>query len=408
MPPNERRRRRLPVLGAVVASLALVGACGSDDTNDAATTAAATGSPTSAAATTVAATGAQTTASPTSAAATTVAGTGGPTTVAESMPASTEATSGAVQTEAELYELAKKEGQVIWYSPATEPDATTFIKAFEAKYPGISVEQLRLTSSPLAERFSAEREAGADTADAVQTTDPVFMQTALEKGWFTPLQEAGLPGYDAFPKELLRPNLGSMITTVSLGAFLYNTDLVSEADVPRTWDDLLDPKWKGEIIMPDPSTTRTSLGRWGALVEHLGEEYMAKFREQDVRFIADGGVATAELLAAGEASIMAPSTTSVAEELIVNGAPIGMVLPDATSALFTGPALNSTAKHPNAAKLFINFLIGPEGSDIFADPQYFRFSPYNLEGLPTLLDEKPEYYFEGERILAYLGLKPQG
>lgn len=308
---------------------------------------------------------------------------------------------------AELYELAKGEGVVVWYATTPEALALAAIDAFEEKYPGVTVEYLRLATADLSQRYASEQEAGAPTADMYLIAEPTFQATAIENGWSAPLEEAGIPGFPAgFPAEFLLSDIGAVNLRVGVAGILYNTDLVDEADVPTSWDDLLDPRWKGEIISGDPAASSSITSHWSTLFAALDEDFGAALGAQDLRFVQGGTVAAGELLAAGEGALLVPGYGSVASPLVKAGAPIGFVVPEPTTATSSIVGLNATAAHPNAVRLFLSFLLSAEGSRHLGNPEELSFSAHEAaeavgEVLPTTLEAWSAE--EAERVIELLG-----
>ncbi len=132
----------------------------------------------------------------------------------------------------------------------------------------------------------------------------------------------------------------------------YNTKLVSSKDVPDRWEDLLDPKWKGKLLM-DP----TEYEWFGALLKVWGREkgfeFMKKLSRQELEF-RDGHPLLAVLLAAGEFPIVVVSNSDTTEEERRKGAPVKWVGPDPTVVRLRPIGLAKTSPHPNAGKLLIN------------------------------------------------------
>lgn len=306
----------------------------------------------------------------------------------------------------ELAAAAADEGTVVWYGAYTQSDADRVIAAFEEAYPGISVEYLRLASGDLSQRFATEKDSGAPTADVVSITDPVFVGEALANGWFTALADADVPGYpDEYPEQFRMDDIGSAVTSVTMSIIGYNTDLVSEDEAPTSWDDLLDPRWKGEILIPDPSSTASYIGTWTALETVLGDDYLAALAAQDPRFVPGGAVPTTELLVAGEGSIIVPGLGSPINAAAAEGAPVAFVLPEVTAGPQALLGINSEPAHPNAARLLAAFILSEEGNAVLASEENAVLSPYDaadapVEVIPVTLD----YFDNADQILSSLGL----
>lgn len=279
-----------------------------------------------------------------------------------------------------IYRLAQDEGTVVWYGTPPEPLAQTFMDAFEERYPGVDVEYLRLGSADVAQRFASEKSANAPTADLIVLPEPTFQETALAEGWVLALQDAQIPGFPAdFPDDYLLPEIGSANIRLGVAGILYNTDLVPEAEAPETWEDLLDPRYDGQILAGDLRTSASITAVWSVLLAHLGDDFAAGFAAQDPRYVEGGTVAAAELLAAGEGAVLVPGYGAVMPDLLAAGAPIELVVPEFTSGTLLVPGLNATAVHPNAARLFLSFMLSEEGSEYLANREEFSVTAYNAD-----------------------------
>src|SRR5690606_28746180 len=101
------------------------------------------------------------------------------------------------------------------------------------------------------QRFRAEAEADSPLADIITSADPVFLSDAVKQGWLATFQPGDLPALADWPAEYWFENAYSASVLTASG-WIYNTETVPPEEVPQTWEDLLDPKWKGEILYVDP------------------------------------------------------------------------------------------------------------------------------------------------------------
>jgi iron(III) transport system substrate-binding protein len=288
----------------------------------------------------------------------------------------------------ELTELVKKaqaEGTLNFYTVPPDASVRRVVDAFTKRW-NVKATWTRFTTAPLQDRFGAEMGAGTSPADLILISNSPWFGFAKQKGWIAGPKDVGLPGWPKgkvpalYPRQFLT-NSASAIVQLQPNVIMYNKNVVSASDAPKTWDDLLDPKWKGKIIMVDPTSSPAYLDLWWAVMKkNGGVSYLEKLRAQATRLYA-GATPITQALASGEAAIAVPGVPSIAAQLIASGAPIGTVIPPTT----TGPeaviGLTVGAKHPNAAKLFAYFLLTPQGQALLnADPG--SVSIWDLKNMP--------------------------
>ena len=254
-----------------------------------------------------------------------------------------------------LYESALEEGSLIAYVASAEGPFLDTIDAFGDRYPGIDVEFVRLSSAAIAQRFGTELESGSPTADLALYGNPPFALQAREEGWFVPPEQLPLP--EEFPDEFISPELGPIVGS-PLSMTVYNTELVAEGDVPTTWEELADPKWKNEILIYDLGIQVWNVGVFGTVIETLGEEWADGIRANEPRVVT-GQIE--EQIAAGEAAVGLIAYAPFVEALKASGAPIDYVTPDPQTAVPALIDVNSEADNPNAARLFYHYLHTQEG-----------------------------------------------
>ncbi len=304
---------------------------------------------------------------------------------------------------AELIAAAQAEGELVWYSVPSEAIAAAVSEGFEAEY-GISVEFQRLASRDLSQRYAAEADAGATVADAVVMSNTPFVPQALESGWTVPLADANIPGYPGgHPSEFVLDDRGTAIVSIEPSGIAYNTDSVDAADVPTDWADLADPKWEGQILLIDPAASPAYIDFWSVVLDGQGPEVLEGIAANAFQTYPSG-VPAVEALAAGEGSIVVPGVGAIAAGAADRGAPVGYSQPDLT----TGPEIvalvSADAPHPNAARLFVWYLMFGGGEAILnALPT--TASPATGEDLPpTYTRVAPDAQSKSDEILGLLSL----
>jgi iron(III) transport system substrate-binding protein len=306
-----------------------------------------------------------------------------------------------------LVKAAKAEGQLMFYSAPVENVAKRLADAFNAKY-GMNARFVRLVSNTLLQRYSAEAESGNVAADLFINAGnaPVFEADALKKGWIMRIAEANLPVVRSgeFPA---RFNKGaSAVAQVTPWVMAYNTDKVKGADIPKSWADILHPRFQGQIILPDPAASDAYAEFWAPILQQYGEKFFADLRALNPRRYGQGAQA-GQALAAGEGSLFMPLTAQRAAIDRARGAPVDAVMPeDATGVEMQLLMTHSAkAKHPNAARLFANYLLSPEGNKVFNDDPG-TISVYDTTRLPKrYVSPSPESLKIKDQLPRLLGFK---
>jgi len=304
-----------------------------------------------------------------------------------------------------LYAAAKEEGSLTWYCHDPEVICNAVADGFEAEYPGVSVDVVRLASSEMAARFIAEKESNAPTADFLQGSSVVFFKQGLEDGLLTNYTEAGIPGFDQFPKEWVNPD--GFPVALTAWVIAYNTDLVEKADVPASYEGLADPRWAGgKILMPDPTVSSAYPSGLATVAERFGgDKWLQALADQDPVYVTAGMIPASASLAAGEAELQGIANVPALVDLQSKGAPVDYVIPKQVTGSYYIWGLNAEAAHPNAARLFAAYIITEDANKI-----QFATNPGGVtaflspgDGVEVVLpDSKFESQSEIDRINAIL------
>lgn len=277
----------------------------------------------------------------------------------------------------ELVTAAEAEGSVRLYTSLLEPDLVKLVAGFEAKY-DIDVEDVRLGGTDAMNRFDSESAAKARSADVVLVNDTSYFGAATEKGIITPLDETGvLDVVPGFPKEMLLDEENTAVLTVTNNGVAYNSDLVKAEDVPKSWEELLDPKWKGKILMVSPDASLANVLTWDIVSKSQDEGFLGKLGAQVARYYPNL-VPMHEALAAGEGQLALPSPEFFVAAQTAGGKPLGFgsLSPNYYPAQAVG--VSSAAEHPAAARLLTQYLLSEEGvATITAGAGVF--SPYDKD-----------------------------
>ena len=282
-----------------------------------------------------------------------------------------------------LIKAAKAENAVTFYSAATENVAKKIADGFTAKY-GIKAQYIRLGSAAQQQRYAAEADGGNFAADVIFIAGNagLFAEEGIRKGWMESVSDAGIPAIRSgeFPARFLRGN--TAVVQIAPWAIAYNTELVKGADVPKAWKDLVNPKFKGQLIIPDPASSDAYLDLWALLLDRYGESFFAEIRANNPRRFPSGVPGT-QALGAGEGAINAPVVSSQVLGLQVKGAPVAPSIPDMTTGVEIQLVLThrAKAKHPNAGRLLAHYVISGEGNRVFNDDPG-SISVYDTTQLP--------------------------
>ena len=260
----------------------------------------------------------------------------------------------------QLIEGAKKEGEVILYASMNLEEANAIIQRFEGKYPFLKVKLNRTDSEKLLTKILVEAKAKKSSADAIQTLG--FAMHMLKKTQLLGHYLSPENGY--YPKEFKEEGYW---TTVYTNPYVvaYNPRMVSKENLPRKYDDLLLPMWKGQMMI-EP----TKVDWFGGVLQLMGKEkglkYMRELAKQNL-MSRIGHDLIAQLVAAGEAAldidIPAPSVDRVKKR----GAPIDWVAFPPAPASLIGIGISSQPLHPYAARLYVDFVLSLEGQKTLAE-----------------------------------------
>jgi iron(III) transport system substrate-binding protein len=262
---------------------------------------------------------------------------------------------------------AKAEGKVIWYTSTPIEQGQKIADAFQ-KETGIKVEMFRSGGSSILRRFQQEMDAGRVAVDVLTHSEPAAANALGKKGLFLPFKPAN---FDKVPDAAKDPNGLFVGQRLNMMTHYLRSDKVAAADEPKTWDDLLDPKYKGKLVMTDPSFTSLQVSVVGTMAKARGWPFYEKLRGSDV-MIVQGNQQVSDMLKRGERLIAVGALDSYAADLKKEGHPIKTLYP--SDGVFVIPSPTSVVKgspNPNAAKLFAQFMIGDTAQKIFpADGGY--------------------------------------
>jgi ABC-type Fe3+ transport system substrate-binding protein len=254
-----------------------------------------------------------------------------------------------------LYQAAKQEGELSFYTTLNTNNGQPVIEKFMARYPGVKVNYNRQTSEKLEEVMNQEAKAGKMGWDVVECNEDVFVRFVASKY----LQEYA-PGVAAkYPDNLKDPSKMWVTDRVNAFAPSLNTNLVKPEEYPKTWDDLTKPNWKGRIAVEQGSVLlfTATKAEWGDAKALTFWKGIAANNPS----IRSGNTESAQLLAAGEFPLAVNIYTGEPNRLALQGAPTKVTPVDPVFLQLQLIGLGAKSAHPNAAKLFINWFLDDEG-----------------------------------------------
>jgi iron(III) transport system substrate-binding protein len=272
-------------------------------------------------------------------------------------------------------DAAKKEGKVVVYGTIIPQVMTLIEKGFESKY-GVSIEYWRGDATKVIDRVLTEWRSGKPGFDMVLgARGPLSLGKA--EGVYAKFLPASAASFPAKFKDKDGQLTAWRVTPVGI---LYNTEMVKPADVPKSLDDLLDPKWQGKISMPDPSRHASTATYLSNLAQYKGEKWMDFVRglAKQKPLLVESYSSVPNMIVRGEAALgisyiqYAPQTKGP-----ISFAPINQVLADPSDV-----ALSAKAANPNAARFLMDYLCSAEGQKKVAETGEFVVAPGVFPAVP--------------------------
>jgi iron(III) transport system substrate-binding protein len=283
--------------------------------------------------------------------------------------------------QAVLVERAKTEKEVTFYSSLQASDSEPFARAFTKRYPFINVNTYRISGQKQVIRIQTELHAGQHLFDV--TNGSAAQAFAIKKiGALDPYRTPQREFFSTMHKDKEGYFTPTFINPVVLG---YNTKLVKRNEVPRNYQDLLDPKWKGQLILD-----MEEFPWFAVLMKHLGKdkglEYMRRLAKQDI-LMARGRTAQVQLILAGERSVGIALNSSSVVDFKNQGAPIDWTILDPYYAKPNMIMLARHAPHPHAAALLIDWTLSEEGQSMLTTFGYTAARRGVKPTVPALLEK---------------------
>jgi iron(III) transport system substrate-binding protein len=273
-----------------------------------------------------------------------------------------------------LVEAARKEGAVTWYtSQIVNQLVRPVTAAFERKY-DIKVNPVRADASDTVLRIAAEGAAGKMQADLFDgtTTAPALKRLGLVLKWQPDAAKL-------LPSRFVDRDGYWVANNLYVQNPAFNTSLVPRGSEPRTWADLIDPKWRGRMAIAGTSSASAGAGLVGIVLmemsEDKGMDYLRRLAKQNVAVMDVAARSIVDQVIAGEYAIGLQVFNHQSVISARQGAPVDWIAWDPSLAVLSVAAVTNGAPHVNAGKLLLDFLVSEEGQKIFSDNDYIPVDP---------------------------------
>jgi iron(III) transport system substrate-binding protein len=272
-----------------------------------------------------------------------------------------------------LIEAAKKEGKLAFYTAMDLAFAQRLAKKFEATYPGIAVRVERSGAERIFTRILQEYSSNIHAVDVVNTADQAHCIVWNRNNWLQPYLPEDVAKH--FDKTYYDPDARNITTRILISPIAYNTNLVKKEEAPKSFADLLDPKWTGKIVKAHPSYSGTIMNATFQIARDLGWGYLEKLAKQKIMQV-QSATDTPKKISLGERAVMADGAGYLVIRYKEQGQPVDIVYPQEGCPLATGPsAIFKAAPNPNAARLFQNWMHSREAQQFLVDWAR-QFSPH--------------------------------
>src|SRR5437660_674959 len=305
-----------------------------------------------------------------------------------------------------LVDAARKEGQIIYYTSTDLPVAEKLAKAFEAKYSGIAVRVERTGAERVFQRIGQEYSSNIHAVDVVNSSDAAHFIVWKRDGILATYVPEDVVNY---PPEHRDPDGQFASFRVWLSIIAYNSSIVKPEDAPKSFADLLDPKWKGKIVKAHPGYSGTIMTATYQMQRDLGWSWFEQLAKQNIMQV-QSSADPPKKLEIGERAVMADGNEYNIFQMKEAGRPVEPVYATEGSPLIIGPnGIFKAAPHPNAARLFQSFCFSREAQQLIIDVGGLRSVHSQtqekagrkpLKDIKTMKDDAAAVEKEGEAIKA--------
>jgi len=254
-----------------------------------------------------------------------------------------------------IEEGAKKEGKLNLYGSIREDEGKAIFDTFEKKYPGVKLDYFRSSEDKLVSRILVEAKAKTYNFDVLITTAAGHLKSlGLALKWSPPSASGIIP-------DLLDPDGTTVPVYINTNIIQYNTRLVAKADVPKSYEDLTHPKWKGKLCLED-SDFEWFVGLQSSMGKEKALDLFRRIAANQPA-VRNGHGLVSDLVAAGECPIAINNYGNQVARAQKKGAPTDFVAINPVITIVAPGVVSNNSPHPNAAKLYLNWITSKEGQE---------------------------------------------
>jgi iron(III) transport system substrate-binding protein len=292
---------------------------------------------------------------------------------------------------AALHDAARKEGELTWYTvPQTSEGAEKMGRTFTARYPGVKVNVVRITAQVAFQRLNQDLKAGTPNCDVFTSTDLAHYVDLKGRNLLLKYLPAAVARLDKRVQNI-DPDAYFHVSSLFMMGLIYNTQKVHAAAAPKSWSDLLDPKWSGAGLVAHPAYSGAA-GAWCIEMRKLyGDGFFRKLAANKPH-VSRSIVEAVTAVISGEASVSA-GPMSLAAISASKGNPVATLAPKEGPVLILAPSgIMANTRRPNASKLFMEWLLGSEDTERIAFEDFsvpLRANAKTAPGVVGLGDANP-------------------
>ncbi|MES2608601.1 MAG: extracellular solute-binding protein [Pseudomonadota bacterium] len=263
---------------------------------------------------------------------------------------------------AALHAAARKEGELTWYTvPQTSEVAEKMGRTFTARYPGVKVNVVRTTAQVAYQRLNQDLKAGTPNCDVFTSTDLAHYVDLKGRNLLLKFLPAAVARQDKRVQNM-DPDGYFHASSCFMMGLVYNTQKVSAAAAPKSWADLLDPKWSGAALVAHPAYSGAA-GAWCIEMRKLyGDDFFKKLAANKAH-VSRSTIDAVTAVISGESSVSA-GPMSLAARSAAKGNPVATLVPKEGPVLILSPTgILANTRRPNASRLFMEWMLGSEDTE---------------------------------------------